>query len=119
LIVLRVHKAIPSERWSGFMFLRGNYCTGTLFGAYLLGHINFFAMRTHKVLSVPYKNDRYDVDISVERKSKQCRIKANVVGHELLFVSSEGECVGALYREEIIADGLIREIAKRICEECL
>lgn len=76
-------------------------------------------MRTHKVLSVPFRNDHYDVDISVERKAKQCRIKANVVGHELLFVSSEGQCVGALYKEEIIADGLIREIAKKICEECL
>ncbi|WP_298734024.1 hypothetical protein [uncultured Chitinophaga sp.] len=76
-------------------------------------------MRTHKQLSVPYKNDRYDVDISVEREAKQCRIKANVVGHELLFVSTEGACVGALYKEEIIADGLIREIARKICEECL
>lgn len=84
-----------------------------------MSHINSFTMGTHKLLSVPYKNDQYDVDISVERKAKQCRIKANVVGHELLFVSSEGQCVGALYREEIIADGLIREIAKRICEECL
>lgn len=76
-------------------------------------------MATHKLLSVPYKNDHYDVDIFVEHQAERCRIKANVVGHELLFVSSEGKCVGALYREEIIADGLIREIAKRICEECL
>jgi hypothetical protein len=75
-------------------------------------------MRTRK-LSVPYKNDRYDVQISVERKAEQCRIKANVVGHELLFVSTEDDCLQAVYREEIIADGLIREIAKTICKECL
>lgn len=79
---------------------------------------NSFAMETHR-LSVPYKNDRYDVDISVEHKSEQCRIKARVVGHELLFVSTEGDCLRAVYREEIIADGLIREIAKTICKECL
>lgn len=79
---------------------------------------NSFAMETQR-LSVPYKNDRYDVDVSVEHKSEQCRIKARVVGHELLFVSTEGDCLRAVYREEIIADGLIREIAKTICKECL
>jgi hypothetical protein len=69
-------------------------------------------------LSVPYKNDQYDVDISVEHRSEQCRIRAKVVGHELLFVSTEGDCLRAVYRENIIAEGLITEIAKTICKEC-
>jgi hypothetical protein len=37
-----------------------------------------------------------------------------------MFVSREdGGCLRAVYRENIIADGLINEIAKVICRECL
>lgn len=75
-------------------------------------------MEAHK-LSVPYKNDQYDVDVAIEHRPHQCRIKAKVVGHELMFVSADGGCLRAVYRENIIADGLINEIAKVICSKCL
>lgn len=75
-------------------------------------------MEAHK-LSVPYKNDQYDVDVAIEHRPHQCRIRAKVVGHELMFVSADGGCLRAVYRENIIADGLINEIAKVICSKCL
>ncbi len=76
-------------------------------------------MKTRK-LTVPYKGEAYDVDIAiVQTKAAECRITACVAGQEILFVSNNKNCKHAVYRENIIAEGLMDEIGKRICAECL
>ena len=75
-------------------------------------------MESHK-LQIPYRGSTYNVTVTVSHESGDCRIMANVAGHDLLFLSTEDDCLQAVYEENIIDRGLIDEIGKRICKECL
>jgi len=74
-------------------------------------------MDTHKVL-IPYKGVDYEVTITLEHESSDCRIMADVAGHQILFLSTEDDCLQAVYKENIIDSGLIDAIGDRICKEC-
>jgi hypothetical protein len=75
-------------------------------------------MDIHKI-TVPYKGIEYDVIVHLSHDSGDCRIMAEVAGHNLLFLSTEDDCLKAIYEENIIDGGLIEEIGRRICRECM
>ena len=74
-------------------------------------------MDTHKI-QVSYKGIDYEVIVTVDHESGNCRIMADVAGHEILFLSTEDDCLQAVYEENIIDSGLIEAIGDRICKEC-
>jgi len=75
-------------------------------------------MDIHK-LHIPYKGVDYEVTVTLSHENNDCRIIANVAGHELLFLSTEDDCLQAIYKDNIIEEGLIDEVGRRICKECL
>lgn len=79
---------------------------------------NYFKMDNHKIV-VPYKGIDYDVNVTVNHDSGNCRIRADVAGHQILFVSTEDDCLQAVIEEKILDSGLIEKIGDRICKECL
>ncbi|KAA2238834.1 hypothetical protein F0L74_21710 [Chitinophaga agrisoli] len=75
-------------------------------------------MDTHQV-TIPYKGINYDVTVTLSHETGDCRIMAHVAGHDILFLSTEDDCLHAVYEENIIDSGLIEEISRHICKACL